>query len=68
MSHALSVAKRQRATGTLRETLPIAVIAILLLVVAPAVLPEFRLNLLAKFLTFAIIAVGLDLLWGTEGC
>ena len=53
--------------GALRETLPIAVIAILLLVVAPAVLPEFRLNLLAKFLTFAIIAVGLDLLWGYGG-
>jgi urea transport system permease protein len=39
----------------------------LLLFAMPAVLSEFRLNLLAKFLTFAIIAVGLDLVWGYTG-
>lgn len=38
-----------------------------LLLLAPLVLPEFRLNLLAKFLTFAIVAVGLDLIWGYGG-
>ena len=31
------------------------------LLVAPLVLPEFRLHLLARFLTYAIIAVGLDI-------
>jgi urea transport system permease protein len=40
---------------------------LLLLVVAPVLLSEFRLSLLAKYLCFAIIAVGLDLLWGYGG-
>lgn len=39
----------------------------LLLLLAPLVLPEFRLNQLGKFLTFAIIAIGLDLIWGYGG-
>ena len=63
----LATAERGRLMGLLRDYLPLAAIAFFLLVVAPAVLPEFRLNLLAKFLTFAIIAVGLDLLWGYGG-
>lgn len=46
--------------------LPVLVTAILLLL-APAVLSEFRLNLLAKFLCFAIVAIGIDLLWGYSG-
>jgi urea transport system permease protein len=39
----------------------------LLFVVAPNLLDEFRLSLLAKFLAYAIVAVGLDLLWGYTG-
>src|SRR3712207_497663 len=53
--------------AAVRDLLPFALAAMLLLIVAPAVLSDFRLNLLAKFLTFAIIAVGLDLLWGYGG-
>jgi urea transport system permease protein len=34
---------------------------------APAFADEFRLNLLAKFLTFAIVALGVDLVWGYTG-
>lgn len=34
---------------------------------APLYLSDFRLNLLAKFLAFAIVALGLDLLWGYTG-
>lgn len=41
--------------------------AILLLVVAPISLGDFRLNLLAKYLTFAIVALGIDLIWGYGG-
>ncbi|MBF6546425.1 urea ABC transporter permease subunit UrtC [Nocardia brasiliensis] len=41
--------------------------AILLFAVAPAVLSDFRLNLLAKFLCFAIVAVGIGLAWGRGG-
>ncbi|MFC4126105.1 urea ABC transporter permease subunit UrtC [Nocardia rhizosphaerae] len=41
--------------------------AILLFGVAPAVLSDFRLNLLAKFLCFAIVAAGIGLAWGRGG-
>lgn len=34
---------------------------------APLFLSDFRLNLLAKCLAFAIVALGLDLLWGYTG-
>ncbi|MFC4303363.1 urea ABC transporter permease subunit UrtC [Cohnella boryungensis] len=34
---------------------------------APLYLSDFRLNLLAKCLAFAIVALGLDLLWGYTG-
>ncbi|AEF39053.1 Urea ABC transporter, permease protein UrtC [Hoyosella subflava DQS3-9A1] len=44
-----------------------AVGALMLFVVAPAVLSDFRLNLLGKFLCFAIVAVGIGLAWGRGG-
>lgn len=40
---------------------------LLVLAFAPLYLSEFRLNLLGKFLTYAIVAVGLDLIWGYTG-
>ena len=41
-------------------------LAAALLVLAPAVLSDFRLSLLARFCTFAIVAVGIGLAWGRE--
>jgi urea transport system permease protein len=38
-----------------------------LLALAPLGLSDFRLNLLGKFLTFAMVALGLDLIWGYGG-
>ncbi|WP_248927879.1 urea ABC transporter permease subunit UrtC [Paenibacillus hamazuiensis] len=38
-----------------------------LMLAAPLVLSEFRLALLGKFLAYAILAVGLDLIWGYTG-
>ncbi|MEZ4553130.1 MAG: urea ABC transporter permease subunit UrtC [Dehalococcoidia bacterium] len=49
-----------------RELFVIGVVAVLLLV-APSFLSEFRLNQLGKFLTFAVVAIGIDLLWGYTG-
>jgi urea transport system permease protein len=43
------------------------VAAVLLFAVAPALLSDFRLSLLAKFLCFAIVAVGIGLAWGRGG-
>jgi urea transport system permease protein len=45
----------------------IAVLAVLLLVVAPAVLSPFRLNNLGKYCCWAIAAVGIGLAWGRGG-
>jgi urea transport system permease protein len=43
------------------------VCALLLLVVAPAVLSDFRLGLLSKYLCFAIVALGIAIAWGNGG-
>jgi urea transport system permease protein len=37
------------------------------LVVLPAVMSDFRLGLMAKYLCYAIVAVGIDLAWGYGG-
>lgn len=41
--------------------------ALIALAGAPFLLSDFQLNLLGKFLAYAIVAVGLDLLWGYAG-
>ena len=43
------------------------VVALLLLAVAPLALEPFRLNLLAKYLCYAIVALGIGLAWGRGG-
>jgi urea transport system permease protein len=43
------------------------VAAVVLFAVAPAVLSDFRLSLLGKFLCYAIVAVGIGLAWGRGG-
>ncbi|MFZ9228574.1 MAG: urea ABC transporter permease subunit UrtC [Prochlorococcaceae cyanobacterium] len=50
----------------LRRALPWLLIAIAALVL-PAVLPPFRLNLLGRFLSLGIVALGIDLIWGFTG-
>lgn len=47
--------------------LGIALLALLLLVVAPAVLSPFRLGNLGKYCAWAIAAVGIGLAWGRGG-
>ncbi|UDY25216.1 urea ABC transporter permease subunit UrtC [Nocardioides sp. Kera G14] len=53
--------------GPWGSLLGIAVVALLLLVVAPGVLSEFRLNNLAKYCAWAMVAVGIGLAWGRGG-
>ena len=43
------------------------VLIIAAIVAAPSVLPVFRLNLLGRFLALAIVALGIDLIWGFTG-
>ncbi|MFC6013577.1 urea ABC transporter permease subunit UrtC [Nocardia lasii] len=58
---------RLREYPRLTPLLGFGIAAILLFAVAPAVLSDFRLNLLAKFLCFAIVAAGIGLAWGRGG-
>src|SRR3954468_434170 len=41
--------------------------AIIFLFVLPQTLSTFQINLLGRFLTYAIVALGLDLIWGYSG-
>ncbi|HWI42447.1 MAG TPA: urea ABC transporter permease subunit UrtC [Nocardioides sp.] len=45
----------------------IVLLAVALLVVAPAVLSDFRLNNMAKYCAWAMVAVGIGLAWGRGG-
>src|SRR5713101_8167476 len=45
----------------------VAVLALLLVVILPVSLDAFRLNLVAKYLTYAFVAIGLVMCWGWGG-
>lgn len=62
-----TLGQRWRAYPSMTAWGGFVVAAILLFAVAPAVLSDFRLNLLAKFLCFAIVAAGIGLAWGRGG-
>ncbi|MEW9531584.1 urea ABC transporter permease subunit UrtC [Microbispora sp. NPDC049125] len=51
----------------LRGPAAFVAVALLVLVVAPLLLEPFRLGLLAKYLTYAIVALGIGLAWGKGG-
>jgi urea transport system permease protein len=50
-----------------REQLAVIALAALVLVVLPALLGSFRLNLVGKYLTYAFVALGLVVCWGKGG-
>jgi len=58
---------RVRRPSRLRAGLGFAAGALLLFAVAPVLLDDFRLNLLAKYLCLAMVAVGIGLAWGRGG-
>ncbi|MFN8449663.1 MAG: urea ABC transporter permease subunit UrtC [Anaerolineae bacterium] len=49
------------------RTLTLLLVGVMLVFVFPNVMSDFQINLLGRFLTYAIVAVGLDLLWGYTG-
>lgn len=59
--------RRLISPGPARTAAGFVVGAVLLIVVAPAVLSQFRLDLLGKYLCFGIVAVGIGLAWGRGG-
>lgn len=50
-----------------RHVLSMLCLSVLLVLVLPSVLDDFRLNLVGKYLTYAFVAVGLALCWGMGG-
>ena len=48
-------------------TFVIWVFIIAFIIAAPSILPVFRLNLLGRYLSLAIVALGVDLIWGFTG-
>ncbi len=57
----------QLSRGTLVTSWAPLIVMLALLLLAPFVLSDFRLGLLGKFLTFAILALALNLIWGYAG-
>src|SRR5262245_48097287 len=49
------------------EFIGFLLVALVILIVLPATLDTFRLNLVGKYLTYAFVAVGLVLCWGYTG-
>ncbi|NEP17997.1 MAG: urea ABC transporter permease subunit UrtC [Leptolyngbya sp. SIO4C1] len=45
----------------------VAAIAAVLILVVPLLISDFRLGLLGRFLSLAIVALGIDLIWGYTG-
>jgi urea transport system permease protein len=56
-----------KSRAGLRAAAGFAVTALVLFAAAPALLGDFRLGLLAKYLCYAIVAVGIGLAWGRGG-
>ncbi|AFC28021.1 urea ABC transporter permease UrtC [Paenibacillus mucilaginosus 3016] len=55
-----------QSSGT-KTKLILSLVLLALMLLAPMLLSEFRLSLLGKFLAFAVLAMGLDLIWGYTG-
>jgi urea transport system permease protein len=66
-----AIGRRELARGRRRSLLIeagiIGAIAVVLIFILPTLLSPFRLNLLGRFLSLAIVALGIDLIWGYTG-
>ena len=49
------------------EAAIVIAIALVLIVIVPLLFSDFRLNLVGRFLALAIVALGIDLIWGFTG-
>ncbi|GAB4348452.1 MAG: urea ABC transporter permease subunit UrtC [Cyanophyceae cyanobacterium] len=63
----MAVAKQNKGKFSLDLETGLAIALLILVIVAPFVLTDFRLNLMGRFLALAIVALGIDLIWGYTG-
>lgn len=61
------IAKLNKQRSRLVETGIVGAIALFLMFVMPLLLSDFRLDLLHRYLSLAIVAIGIDLIWGFTG-
>jgi urea transport system permease protein len=70
---AVQLAETRRSANGVKTRSPwvevaiVAAIALFFIVVVPRVLPGFWLNSMGRFLALAIVALGIDLIWGYTG-
>lgn len=70
MSTVMTRSELEEKKGGLRkryELLIVVAIALFLIFIVPLFLSGFRLGLLGRFLSLAIVALGIDLIWGFTG-
>ena len=60
----ITVPKKRKRSPLLIEAGIVVAIALMLILILPYVLTDFRLSLLGRFLALAIAALGIDLIWG----
>ncbi|MEO1144252.1 MAG: urea ABC transporter permease subunit UrtC [Cyanobacteria bacterium J06638_22] len=58
---------RSRKNKLLIEAGIVVVVALALAFIVPLVLSDFRLTLLGRFMSLAVVALGIDLIWGFTG-
>lgn len=62
------IQKRQKQRRLrLIEISVIVALVIIMAIILPSVIPAFRLRLVGRFLSLAIVALGIDLIWGYTG-
>ncbi|AFZ34552.1 urea ABC transporter membrane protein [Stanieria cyanosphaera PCC 7437] len=59
--------RREQRQKKLVEIVTIAVLTIVFGIILPLFIPAFRLRLLGRFISLAIVALGIDLIWGYTG-
>ena len=62
----IQIKQRERRNRLIEIAVIIASI-IILAVILPTLIPAFRLRLIGRFLSLAIVALGIDLIWGYTG-
>lgn len=60
-------AKASEKRKLMIEVIAVIAIALFLILILPMLLSGFRLNLVGRFLALAIVALGIDLIWGFTG-
>ena len=59
--------RQRKKRNRLIEIGVIVALIIIMAVILPTIIPAFRLRLIGRFLSLAIVALGIDLIWGYTG-